>query len=228
MTKIKLFLASYLSTDASTYFNRVLIVSNLAQHPDPKVSEFRESFFQSLRNTGRQYVENIQHANSIYRELNLPELELPRFPDDYFTWVDKFRKYLRGTAPEKSEEQWIVDYGFYMASLCADLSILIWSLNLHLYALEAPEQLTQIEKTISDSNNTKFLWAGTALLLGQNNNLRFLWEEWQSLNNLLEQLFTKADVSNRNKLVETLSFLEALLPKFHEKFEIIVQKLNVI
>jgi hypothetical protein len=224
----KLFLASYLSSQASTYFNRVLMVSSLAQHPDEKVSEFRDSFFESLRNSGRQYVDNIKNANEIYSDMDLPELDLPRFPEDYFKWMERFRKNIRNSVENQSEDQLIIDYAFYMASICSDLAILVWALYLHQYAPNGPNQAAQLKKSIDDSKNAKFIWAGTAVLLGQREDLRFLWEEWQSLDNLLDQFYAFAIPENTENIVEAISFADALLPKFHEKVDFIVGKLKAL
>jgi hypothetical protein len=212
-----LFLASYYSTKAAVYFNRVLLVSNLAQHPDPRVSALREVFFQKLRDSGRYYVENIKQANEIYLEMNLPALDLPRLPNDYFAWLSEFRANLRNTTTDQSNEQLIIDYAFYMASISTDLALLNWSKQLHLEAPLATNQFEQIESSINDIKNTKFNWAAFAMLLGKNDQLRFFWEEWQSLDHLLEQYLAFDVVNKPENTTDSMRFSEALLPKFDEK-----------
>ncbi len=41
--------ASYYASRAAVYFNRVLLVSSLAQNPDVKVSKIRDDFFAFLK-----------------------------------------------------------------------------------------------------------------------------------------------------------------------------------
>ena len=194
-----------------------MLVSNLAQHPDPRVSALREVFFQELKDSGRYYVENIKQANEIYLEMDLPALDLPRFPDDYFTWLSEFRANLRNTTTDQSNEQLIIDYAFYMASISTDLALLNWSKQLHLEAPLATNQLEQIESSINDIKNTKLNWAAFAMLLGKNEQLRFFWEEWQSLDHLLEQYLAFDVISKPENTADAMRFSEALLPKFDEK-----------
>ncbi len=220
------FLASYLSTQASTYFNRVLLVSNLAENPDPKVVELREAYFQSLRNAGQQYVANIVQANSIYDEFNLPELDLPRLPEDYFHWVEAFRKHLRASVEENSKEQFLVDYAYHMASICTDLAIFVWSMYLHLHAKQGPDMLPNLKQFVEGSQRSKLIWAGTAVLLGRQEGLLFLWQEWQSIDHLLNQFYAFGILENSEKQQEALYFADALLPKFHETVDRIVSGLD--
>ena len=222
------FIASYLSTQAATYFNRVLLVSSLAQHPDAKVAELRETFFQSLKNGGSQYINNIIQANNIYTDMDLEELDLPRLPEDYFHWVDAFRKNLRATTTENSTEQLIVDYAYHMACICTDLALLGWSLYLHLHAPAAPDQMPQIKSSISDLQRSKLIWSSTAILLGREEDMHFMWAEWQTLNHLLDQLHA-FDLLNKPENQEAaLNFADALLPKFHETVDNIISKLKVL
>jgi hypothetical protein len=55
------------------------------------------------------------------------------------------------------------------------------------------------------------------MLLGKNDQLRFFWEEWQSLDHLLEQYLAFDVVNKPENTTDSMRFSEALLPKFDEK-----------
>ena len=224
----KYFIASYLSTQSATYFNRVLIVSSLAQHPDDKVVEIRESFFESLKSGGKQYINNIIQANHIYTEMDLAELDLPRLPEDYFNWVEAFRKNLRATTTDQSAEQLIIDYAYHMGSICTDLALLAWALYMHLHAPAAPNQIPQIENSIADSQRSKTIWSSTAMLLGQKEELHVMWTEWKTLNDLLNQLYAFDLINKPENQEAALNFADALLPKFHETVDKLIESLKTV
>lgn len=219
------FQLSYLSADAGIYFNRVLLVSSLAQHPDPKVAALREKFFSFLKTQGRYYVGNIQKANAAYLELGLPALELPRFPNDFFDWISTFRKNLISSVDEQSEERWIMDYGYYMGSISGDVSLLQWSLKLHYEAPNAPNQVKQIESLIQAAQRAKQIMKGLSMLLGSNENLRILWQEWKSLEALLDQFLAYDLPNDPAKFEKAIAFSEALLAKYREGSETIYKNL---
>jgi hypothetical protein len=225
MNLSQLFQLSYLSADAGIYFNRVLFVSSLAQHPDPKVAAIREEYFGFLRTQGRYYVGNIQKANGAYLELGLPALELPKYPNDFFDWISAFRKNLLTKVEEQSLERWTIDYGYYMASISGDIGLLQWALRLKAEAPNAPDQTKQIESLISSAQRSKQIMAGLSMLLGSNEPLRILWQEWKSLEALLDQLLAYDLPNDPEKFQEAISFSEALLAKYRERAEAISKAL---
>lgn len=226
MNLAQLFQLSYLSADASIYFNRVLLVSSLAQHPDPQVAALRENFFGFLKKQGRYYVGNIQKANAAYLELGLPAMELPRFPNDFFDWISAFRKNLISSVDAESQERWIMDLGYYMASISGDIGLLQWSLKLHHEAPNAPNQIKQIESLTQAAQRAKQIMKGLSMLLGSDEQLRILWQEWKSLEALLDQLLAYDLPNDPTTFEEAIAFSEALLSKYRERSEAIYKHLS--
>ncbi|MCH2046547.1 MAG: hypothetical protein MK212_20695 [Saprospiraceae bacterium] len=226
MNLSKLFELSYLSTDAGIYFNRVLFVSYLARHPDPKAAAVRDSCLTFLQTKGRYYVGNIIKANAFYLELGLPKLELPKYPDDYFSWISDFRKNLLSKIEDKTVERWILDYGYYLASISGDIGLLQWSLKLEIEAPNTLSQTKQIKSLMLSAQKAKMLMGGLSLLLGSSDEkFRILWQEWKSLENLLDQLLAFELPHLRDKFQKALDFSEALLAKYRERAEAIIKLL---
>lgn len=213
----QLFQMSYLSADAAVYFNRVLLVSSLAQHPDAQVATLREAFFGFLKTQGRHYVGNIQRANHYYLELGLPALDLPKFPNDYFTWIGQFRKNLRDKIGSKNSNAYLFDFSYSMASLSGDIALLQWSLQLHATAPAAPNQRPQMESLINSVKDNKFRMPAPAMLLATEDAYRFIWQEWKSLEALLDQLLAFELPEKPEVFQQAIDFCDALLAKFRER-----------
>lgn len=185
-----LFLASYLPVQAGTYFNRVLLVSQLAEIETDGVPELRDELFGQLQKVGKNYIQNIQYANHIYTNWNLPPLTLPKFPNDYFLWCSAFVRHLKEIIEPNGPEAWMHSYGYNLGDLCTSCWVLQTILQIQKRTDGAFDYTEQIENSVEDIAGIKFRFGAPAILLAKHDDdaYRFMWEHWQVLDKLMQAL----------------------------------------
>lgn len=185
-----IFLASYLPTQAGTYFNKVLIVSQLAEIKEGNVPEVYNELFGQLQTVGKNYIQNIQYANHLYTNWGLPPLTLPKFPNDYFLWCSAFIRHLKEIIEPNDPESWMHSYGYNLG----DLSTTCWVLQTVLLIRQktggAFDYTEQIKSSAEDIIGLKFRFGAPAILLAKHDEdkYQFMWEEWRILDGLMQDL----------------------------------------
>ncbi|MCP4441105.1 MAG: hypothetical protein GY810_19445 [Aureispira sp.] len=185
-----LFLASYLPVQAGTYFNRVLLVSQLAEVTTDGVPELRDEMFGQLQKVGKNYIQNIQYANHLYTNWGLPPLTLPKYPNDYFLWCSAFVRHLKEIIEPDDPETWIHNYGYNLGDLSTSCWVLQTILTIRKKTNGAFDYAEQIANSIEDIAGIKFRFGAPAMLLTKHDDAtyRFMWEHWQTLDGLLQDL----------------------------------------
>lgn len=219
MQAIAYFSASFYVARAGIYFNRVLMVSHLAQQPDEELAKLRELWFGDLRAVGRFYVQMIQQAEGIYKQLpNLPALTLPKLPDDYFDWAKAFLQNFRSALTVGSQEELMFSYGFYLGNTLCNLEVLNWALSLHaIGGAKGFAQQKQVAELLNDISSTQFKWGAPALLLGRVEKTQYLWQAWRYLDDLLRQLHEIGAKDNVERYPALAEFVAPLAYQIEEE-----------
>ncbi len=193
MTPQHYFSASFYAMRAGIYFNRVLMVSSLAQQPDAGISALRDRWFAELRETGRFYVDMIKQATAVYQQQgSLAPLTMPKFPDDYFTWAATFLQTFRTTLTVGTQSELLFSYGYCLGNAYCDLEVLRWALELQeIGGGLGFDQDKQINTLLADLSETQFRWAAGAILLGKDEKTHYLWQAWRYVDDLLKQLIDR-------------------------------------
>ena len=230
MPPLYYFSASFYAARAGIYFNRVLMVSHLAQNEDADISKLRELWFQDLRNVGKFYVQMIQQADNIYKNMpQLPPLSLPKYPDDYFEWAKQFLQNIRTTLTVGTQEECLFAYGFYLGNTYCNTEVLDWTLALHAVASEKGfDQQKQVAVLLDDLSDTQFKWGAPAMLLGRDEKLTYLWQTWRYIDDLIKQMHDIKAKNDVTKYPELARFCLPLSSRIEEESKKIFEFLQAL
>ena len=218
------FSAIYFARQASTYFNRVLMVSTIIENKKSKA--MGESLFDYLKENGQEYVNNLRFADSIYNSMRLPKLELPKVPDDYFIWIKDFSENMKqGLAPNSPEEH-LYSLAANLGNLHCSASVLSWALLIHANENQAINQEETIKKMIVDIKSSKFVFAAPAMLLGKNKETSFVWDAWKKTDEALNQFLLLVPEEMPTELSAAQTVInEQVLPSIQQSAKEIMDKL---
>jgi hypothetical protein len=216
--------ASYYASRAAVYFNRVLLVSSLAQNPDVKVSKIRDDFFAFLKKNGWVFIQYIQRSDAFYRTLKLEPLQLPKFPNDYFEWVSAFIGNMKRTLPQNATESILMDLGVKLGAISTELALFTWSSTLHLDA--SYPQIKQLQECIDQINNALLLVASSSMILYQDPSTQFVFEHGQSIRSLLTSFTDFELIDNSSLLSEKRTEAESALNEIEEQVSELLKKMT--
>lgn len=206
------FLAAYYIVYPATYFNKVLMVSELAQHPNPTVAAARDQWMKELKESGGQFVMQIKEAIKIAENFGIAYPPLPRFPEEYFNWVSELTQNFNQKFPSQSKEGLAFQLGFDLANTASNLSIMYASLFLQKETANVIDKTAQVQHLIKDSFNSDFKSGGTAMLLSMQLSNDAIREEWIQLSDQLKSTFdNQAPVIDSNNVTGYLEKTNTLL-----------------
>lgn len=124
-----IFLAGYVSAQAGTYFNQVIMVTELAEYDDENVIEEYASLFKKVKESGKLYVDNIKYVAQVANKHRIPLPDLPKHPEQYFKWIKAVQL---GFSGERMPEEISPAY-FTHASHLGDLTTSLYILDNYIY-----------------------------------------------------------------------------------------------
>ncbi len=179
-------LAGYYIAYPGTYFNKVLIISELAQHPDIKVAAVRDRWMQELKESGGQFVNQIGEAVKIANHFEVGAPPMPKFPNEYFDWAGGIYKAFKAKLLHGSSEVLAFDQGFHLANIASNCNIIKACLHLQLETNGVIEKTELINHLIIDSLNSDLLLGGGAILLSRSLNNGKIHEDWKLMSDKLK------------------------------------------
>ncbi len=162
----QIFYAGYAATIPSMYFNRVLMVSQFAQHPDEEVRKAFQSQFNYLRGEGAPNVQLIKNAVDIAGVFEIGTKPMPRLPEEYFEWikfyVDGFEKKFEITSTEYHS----FTFARKTAEVMVNLGLMQTAILLTTQSQKKTNLFSSVEKLVAEFNSiTLLMFAPTVMLV---------------------------------------------------------------
>lgn len=189
----RLFMAGYYMAYAVTYFNKVLIVSQLSAFTDKETVATRDKMMVELKESGSQFVTMIKEASNIASFLQIGTPPLPKFPDDYFNWVSATIKAFDNKYPVMTVEGMLFHTGFDLGNIGSNCSIINTCFEIENQTNLTINKTDQIQLLIKDIFNSDYILAGRSLLLARLGNIEFVREEWLKINQSLNDDFPEKE-----------------------------------
>lgn len=189
------FLTGYLSNQAGTYFNQVLLIEPLEKNPDPAIKEEYVRLAGRIGESGQIYVDNIKQAERMAKEFGISTPELPRFPKQYETWAKAMHKGMMQKFGEETRERYLFCFGSHLGDLTTTLYLLDNTIYL-IGKIESEIYSGQLVELIEDLRQLKPLFSGCAFILDNEESTRFMWEDWKMIDEKIDNLLTLASTHN--------------------------------
>lgn len=178
----------YAAAEAGTYFNKVLLVSQLAQSGDEIVDTQFKQCLSQLQPEGPRYAAALVVCEQQVQSLGHPIPTLPRVPDEYFAWVGDINTTMRSALGINSPEEWLYSYGWDLGEITCTLGLLDFVYVLQ-SNLQGKSDYTQQQNILfEDLAKTLFRFSTSAVLLGTKPETYFLWEHWKRIDEQLQPL----------------------------------------
>lgn len=162
----QLFYAGYAATMPSMYFNRVLMVSQYAQHHDPAVKNIFTSQFNYLRELGAPNVQLIKKAVDIAGAFEIGTKPMPRLPDDYFDWIKFYNEGFEKKFEITSTEYHSFTFARKAAEAMVNLGLMQTAIILSSHSNKNINLFPDIEKWIKEfSSITLLMFAPSVMLI---------------------------------------------------------------
>lgn len=198
------FTASFYAARLGSYYNRVLIASQLSETQDMDLIKLRQLWIEELRNISPFYVKMLAQAQGIYQHFfsNLPKINAPQDANEYFDWSLNYLNYIGSTLTLGNANESIYSYAFHMGNIYCNLETLNWSLGLHSIAKEKNmAQHKQIAQSLEEISKSKTKWSAAAINLGNYTEFKELWQIWRTLQNDLEGIELLNAANNEEKYI---------------------------
>lgn len=195
------YLIGYAAAEAGTYFNKVLLVSQLAQSGDSAIEATFKKLFTQLQSDGPRYAAAITVCEQQVQSLGHPTPAAPRVPEEYFTWVGDINKTMRSALGINTPEEWQYSYGWDLGEITCTLGLLDFVYELQDELQGASDYTQQVSTLVTDLANTVFRFSTSAVLLGTKSETYFLWEHWKRIDEQL-QLLAHSDSQNHSTIHE--------------------------
>ncbi|MCB9681180.1 MAG: hypothetical protein H6733_06875 [Alphaproteobacteria bacterium] len=120
-----LFLAAHHAAWSGAYFQRVMLVAQLAQHPDDAVAAYRDRLFAALKQEGAAVGPLVVLADTIARAHGLDLPPRPAVPAAWEPWSRALRQGLWGRVDLKKPDAAPLPFGWELGMLRTTLAVLV-------------------------------------------------------------------------------------------------------
>src|SRR3989344_1441086 len=161
----QIFYAGYAATMPSMYFNRVLMVSQFAQHSNEDVKAAMTGQFNYLREQGGPNVQLIKKAVDIAGTFEIGTKPMPRLPDDYFDWIKFYTEGFEKKFEITSTEYHSFIFARKATEAMVNLGLMQTALILTTHSKKNINLFADIEKWIKELSSITLLMFAPSIML---------------------------------------------------------------
>ena len=199
-----------------SYFDQVLLASQMSRLTDPKSQEHTKNMVANLQKVAPNFVQRLRFIQECAKRCGLTERKLPALPDEYKQWAPKIHMEFMELWSIEDDEGWLFAHAFAVGELRNLLIVLLVSMDLKAnFAIQNKDQIALIIKRGVETLNR---YEQTALRLEKHEIYQFFYDKSLFHGASLRQLLNMQDSA-----IEFFARAQRLIAEFakieHEAIE---------
>ncbi len=175
------FLAGYLSNQAATYFNQVLLLDDLGNEDNLAIQEEFTKLSNAVQESGNIYSSNIKYATRLAQSHSIETLEMPKLPDSYFDWILHYNQQFSSHIEENIPLYAVYFFGVHLGNWTSSLYLLDNMTYLQLTFEEQLNYLGNIKEILLNIENTIAEFEEVSQTASVANEEPLFLEHWETL-----------------------------------------------